>query len=273
MKKTPMFAAMLGTAAHIRAFDNTEPAWKMDGDKFAVKDGNPLYVASDGTEMTIDLGTIARLNNEAKTHRTEKETLASKFKPFEGMDAQQAKQAIELMSKVDQKKLIDAGEVDKVRAEISQSFTAQMAEKDTAISTLQGRVNNMVLDGAFNSSAFVRDNIAIPPDVFRDSFGKFFKVENEKVVAIGRDGNPLYSKTRAGELANFDEAVSLLVDTHPAKDALLRTNTGGGTGNNGNGGGRNSARTMKRSDFDALQPAQQAHYAGLMGKGEIQIVD
>jgi len=270
-----MTASLLASVAHIAAYDpGTAPTWKMDGDNIATRDGNPLYIASDGSEMVIEFGTISRLNGEAKQHRTAKEAAEAKLRNYEGLDPVKAREAIETMSKIEAKKLIDAGEVDKVRDQISTAFQAQIGEKDKAIGTLQGRLNGLILDAAFNGSAFIRDNIAVPADLFRDGFSKFFKVENEKVTPIGRDGNPLYSKQRAGELADFDEAVAMLVDTHPAKDQLLKLNTGGGTGNGGGGSGRgNAPRTMRRVDFDKLPGHQQAEYAALMRKGEIQIRD
>lgn len=267
-------ASLLASVAYVAAYDpGTEPTWKMDGDKIALRDGNPVYLASDGSEMVVEFGTISRLNGEAKKHRTEKEAAEAKLRQFEGIDAAKAREALETISKLDAKKLIDSGEVDKLRTEISTAFQTQITEKDKALETLQGRVNGMILDSAFNGSAFIRDNIAVPADLFRDSFSKFFRVEKEKITPIGRDGNPIYSKQRAGELADFDEAVSILVDTHPAKDQLLKLNTGGGTGNNGNGGGRGAPRTMRRADFDKLPGHQQAEYAALMRKGEIQIRD
>lgn len=272
MKKM-LIARLLSSTGIPLAFDPGSPTWKMDGDKVAMREGNPVYLQADGSEMVIDFNTISRLNGEAKTHREAKEAATNRLKEFEGIDPKAAREAFEKLSKIDQKKLIDAGEVDKVTAQISGQFTTQLQEKDAALTGLQGKLNKMILDSAFSQSVFIRDNIAIPPDFFRDGFSKFFKVENEKIVALGHDGNPLYSQSRAGEPANFEEAIQILVDRHPAKNDLLRTNVNGGSGNQGNGGGRGAARTMRRADFEKLSGSQQAEVAMKARKGEVAIVD
>ena len=105
---------------------------KMD-DKGAVvvQDDKPVFVADDGKEIVFDypatLATIARLNAEAKGHREEKEALAEKLKPFEGIeDPGKALKALEIVKNLDDKKLIEAGEVDKVRAEAKAAYDDQV---------------------------------------------------------------------------------------------------------------------------------------------------
>ncbi len=274
MKSNPtnLLVWMMAKAGIPLAFNNGAPTWKMDGDKVALKDGNPVFLDPTGNEMVIGLDTISKLNNENKQHRLEKETLATKLKDFEGLDPKAAREAFDKLSKIDQKKLIDAGEVDKVREEIGKSYSAQISEKDKVIETLTGRIKNMMLDGAFNGSEFLRNNIAIPLDFIRAAFGGNFTIENDKITAKDKDGNVLYSRKKAGEVADFEEAIQMLVDMHPQKDTFIKTNTGGGTGSNG-GGGNPRARTMRRADFEKLPAMQQAEHAALMRKGELTITD
>lgn len=269
---SPLLASLMLRASFPVAFNTNQPSWKMDGDKIALNNGNPVYLDSDGKEMTIDFGTIGRLNNEAKTHRTAKETAEAALKAFEGLDAAAARSALETLSKIDQKKLIDAGEVDKVRAAISGEFTKQIDALKLSDDAKQKKINAMTLDAAFGASEYLRDNIAMPADFIRSYFGQFFGVENDAIVAKDGTGNQLFSTKRAGEPANFDEAMEILVSRHPQKDSILKMNTGNGTGGQQQQGGRN-ARTMRRSDFSQLSPAQQAEAAGRAAKGELNIVD
>lgn len=268
----PLLAALFVRAGIPVAFDPGQPQWKMDGDKLALNNGNPVYLDANGAEVSIDFGTISRLNNEAKTHRTAKEAAEAALKAFEGLDATKAREALELVGKLDQKKLIDAGEVDKVRTAISGEFGKQIDELKGSVTKKQDRINALLLNQAFGSSDFIRDNIALPMDFVRSFFGQFFSVdENENIIAKDATGNQLFSTKRAGEMASFDEAIEILVNRHPQKDSILKMNTGNGTG--GQQQQNRNARTMRRSDFAALPPAQQAEAAARMNKGELNIVD
>lgn len=273
-KSTYLRASLLASAFYIAAFDNTGAKWKLDAAGNIVKgsDGNPVYVLADGSETTIAGDTISRLNGEAKTHREAKEQAQAALKKFEGIDPDAAKKAIETVAKIDTKKLLDAGEVDKVKAEIAGQYTTQLAEKDKLNSTLAQTLDSMRLGNAFSQSDFVRDRIAIPSEIFQGHFAKNFKVEEGKIVPYDSTGNKLFSKKRMGEVADFEEAISLIVDTYPHKDTILKANTGSGSGNNGNGGRSGSGLFVQRADFEKMTPADQAAIADKAGKGEVTIV-
>lgn len=255
------------------AYNNT-PGWKIDENgSVALKDGNPVYIDSSGNEKYVALDTISRLNGEAKQHREAKEALEAKIKDFEGIDAKKAREALETVSKLEAKQLIDAGKVDEVKNQITQQFNTQMADKDKAYADLSAKYDNMVINNVFANSEFIRNNIAVPRDMFEATFRNNFKVENGEVVVYGKDGNRLYSKERAGEYATPEEALKLLTESHPQKDVILKADVGTGTGNSGGGGGHGSGRTMKRSEFEKLSPQKQAEFASKMRSGEMKIVD
>jgi hypothetical protein len=195
------------------------------------------------------------------------------FKVFEGIDPNTAREALEKVSKLEAKELIDSGKVDEVKQQITQQFTTQLQEKEQLASKLQEKLDNMLVTNVFNSSEFVRDSLAVPRDMFEASFRGHFKVEDGNVVAYGKDGNRLFSKTRAGEYADPDEALQLLVEAHPQKDVIIKANAGNGTGNNGAGGTRVGNRTIKRSEFEGLAPNKQAEVIAKVRAGEATIAD
>lgn len=267
------------TTVSPRAFENT-PGWKMDGDKIAVDgDGNPIYINSAGTESAIKGDAIATLNNEARTHRTAKETAEAALAKYKGADGKlidpdTAVKAIETIGKIDAKKLIDAGEVDKVKETIKAEFTQQLVDKDARITALEGDNNGMRIAKVFDGSEFVRDKLAVPKDMFEATFKSNFKIgEGGKVEAYGRDGNRLMSKTNVGEYATGDEALALLVESHPQKDVIMKAAQSGGSGNDGKGGSQGKGRVIKRGDFDAMNPGDQVAIAAAIQKGEAQVVD
>lgn len=249
-------------------------SWKLDeNNNIVLKDGDPVYVDANGLEKTVGVDTIAKLNKEAKDHREAKEEALKKLKEYEGIDAQKAREALETISKLDASKLIDTGEVDKVKAQITQQFQTQLTEKDTAYSELKSRYDNMIIDNTFANSDFIRNNVAVPVDMFEAKFRNNFKVENGEVIPYGYDGSRLMSKTRAGEYANCEEAMQILAESHPHKDVILKANPGNGSGSGTGGGANGGGRYMKRADFEKLSPVQQAEYASKMAKGEIQLTD
>lgn len=273
MKRHLIGTTAILTLLALSAYDN-KTAWKVDdAGVLVLKDGNPVYVDGSGKELIIDQTTIGRLNGEAKGHREAKEAAEIKLKAYEGIDPEIARKSIELAGKIDAKTLIDAGQVDKVKSEITGQFTKQMTEKDAAISDLQSRINNMQVEGVFSGSEFVRDSIAVPRDMFEASFRNNFKVEDGKVVAYDKAGNRLMSKTRAGEYAEPDEALQLLVEMHPQKDTILKANTGAGSGSGGGGGNRGQGKTMKRGEFNALPAIKQAEISGKVRLGEMVLTD
>lgn len=261
--------------ATVAAFENDGPGWKMDGDKLALDgDGNPIYVDANGREMSVKHDTISNLNREAKTHREAKEaaeTALAKYKDI--TDPAAAVAALETVKNIDAKKLIDAGEVEKVKTDIRNEFTTQLSEKDSALAAAQQKIDNMLIDSVFNSSEFINERVAVPRDFFQAAMRNNFKVEDGKVVAYDPAGNRLMSKKTVGEYASPNEALELLVEAHPQKDVILKAPDASGSGGNGNGGNRGSGRFMKRSDFDALPPMKQAEVAGLQAKGELTITD
>jgi hypothetical protein len=236
---------------------------KLDDQGNAVlQDGKPVYIHDDGKEVAFDaagtVATISRLNAEAKTHREAKEKAEAALKGYEGLDAEAARKAMETVQGLDQKKLIDAGEVEKVKAEIAKGFEEKLTEANQRASELESQLHGEMIGGAFSRSKFITDKAAIPADLVQARFGKHFKFEDGKVVAYDAAGNKLYSKAKPGEVADPDEALELLIDAYPYKDQILKGTgssgggaQGGGTGNSGGG------KTISRAEFDKLSPAEQ----------------
>jgi hypothetical protein len=217
---------------------------KLDENGHAVlSDGKPVYVYDDGKEVAFDapatVSKISALNAEAKTHREGKEAAEKIAKAFEGIDAEAARKALDTMAKLDQKKLVDAGEIDTVRAEISKAFQSQLDEATGKAKTLEEQLYAEKIGGSFSRSKFIADKLAIPADLVQARFGNAFKVEDGKTVAYDHHGQKIYSRARPGELADFDEAIESLVEQYPNRDSILKGtgSSGAGASDGGKGGG------------------------------------
>ena len=159
-----------------------------------------------------------------------------------------------MMTKIDQKKLIDAGAVDQVKAEITKVFQQQLDEVNGKNQKLETQLYDEMIGGRFGGSKFISEKMAIPAEFVRSHFGQNFKIEDGKVVAYDGQGNKVFSRTKPGELASFDEALESLVELHPQKDYILKAsgNTGGDSRQSQHQAGQ---KTMKRGAFDALDGA------------------
>lgn len=227
----------------------------------------PVFIHADGKKAPFDgdgtVATISRLNGEAKGHRERAEKAEGSLKTFEGItDPAAALKALNTVKNLDDKKLVDAGEVEKVKAEAIKSVRAEyepiLKERDT----LKGELYGEKIGGAFARSKFIAEKVAVPADLLQASFGRHFSIENGKVVAKDANGNQLFSRTKHGEPAEFEEALEMLVDSYPHKASILKgsgASGGGASGSGGQGGG--GKRTLTRAQFSALSPAEQVKAA------------
>lgn len=241
-----------------------------------LKDGKPVYLKDDGTELVFDaahaFGKIGQLTGENTAYKQRFQEAESKLAAFEGIeDPDAAKAALETVKDLDAGKLVQAGKVEEVKAaalkaaedqfkgqikQLSDAKAALEAERDT----FRNQLHEEIIGGSFARSKFIQEKVAVPGDMLRATFGNRFKVEDGKLVAIGPDGNPIYSKTRMGDPADFDEAIEILIDQYPHRDHILKGTGANGTGANPGGGGGAGKKTMGRKAFEALDPAGRAEF-------------
>jgi hypothetical protein len=93
----------------------------------------------------------------------------------------------------------------------------------------------------------VMAGLKIPHDLAAAAFSDSFRIEGGKVVAVDKLGIQLYSGTRHGEVANFDEAFAQLVDRYPSKAMILREDVDAAPAHQQPGTG-----TVTRAQFDAM---------------------
>ncbi|MBI5940665.1 MAG: hypothetical protein HY859_09585 [Caulobacterales bacterium] len=255
-----------------------------------VVDGKPVYTHDDGKDVPFDavatVATISRLNGEAKGHREAKEAAETKLKGFEGIeDPDAAKKALETIANIDAGQLLTAGKVDEIKraavlAAEEQVKAAQKAADDQIKDitgqrdTLKGQLDSALIGGSFANSKFVAEKVAVPKHMLQSTYGQNFKVEDGKVVPYDASGNKLFSRARPGEVADFEEALELLISADPFKDHILKGQIGAGGGaNNGGGGNSGGKREVRRADFDKMEAGAKASLAGEVREGKAAIVD
>lgn len=237
---------------------------KLDAEgRVVLSDGKPVYVHDDGKEIAFDAAgafqKIAELGGEARRHREAKEAAEARLKAFDGIeDVAAARKALDVVKNLDAKKLVDAGEVEKIKAEAIKALEERYAPVAKKAEDLEAQLYSEKIGGAFARSKFISERIAVPPDMIQSTFGQRFRIEEGKVVAFDASGNKLFSRVRPGEVADFDEALELLVDAYPHRDHILKGRNANGSGATGSATGSAGSKTMTRAAFDALPPAERA---------------
>jgi hypothetical protein len=242
-----------------------------DQGQVEVVDGKPVYVYENGQEIPFDapatVGTITRLNGENKTFREQAQAAEDKLRHFEGIDDPEvARKAIETVANIKDGELVQAGKVEEIKAAARRAAEEQVAATNKAHaeelkklreehSSLMNEYHGEKIVGAFKGSKFVGEKTMLPPPAAQDVFGRHFKVENGgALVAYDKQGNKLFSRSRPGEVADFEEAIELLVESYPYRDSILKGNPNGG-------GGTRNAGGMPGVDLSKLSPTERINAA------------
>ena len=242
----------------------------------------PVFIHADGREAPFDadttVATIGRLNGEAKSHREAKEAAEAKLKGFEGIeDGDAARKALETVKNLNAGDLKTAAQVQEIKdaaaksaRESVEAATRAAAEKERQLTEANAKLtqdlNNHIIGGSFAGSKFIADKLAIPADIAQKVFADRFKVDNGKLVPMDANGNPLFSATRHGEHADFEEALEVMVNQYPNKAMILKgTGASGGGASGGKAGGE--GKTATRAQFEAMAPSARMEFT--KGGGQI----
>ena len=216
-----------------------------------LRDGKPVYVHDDGREIVFDakqafdkIGQLTGENTDYKRRFTESE---AKVKLFEGIeDPAAAIKALETVKNFDEGKLVTAGKVEEIKTAAAKAAQEQVAAAAKASATREQELTGMLekrtaelnahmIGGSFAGSKLLTDDkhptrLAIPAEMAKAYFGGNFKVEDGKMVPYDANGNKIYSPTRPGEVADFDEGLDALVRACPFKDQIIRASGASGGG-------------------------------------------
>lgn len=243
------------------------------GDAVKVNEkGLPLVFDPDGDnkEFAIDAinvyTQVPALRTEAKQHREAKEALENKFKMFteagleipEGDEdfksfASEVTKALETVRNLEDKKLIEAGEVESIKAQAQEamqgkleeqkkSYEKKLQQEKEALEDRDAAIFQLMVADKFNTSKFVEDKLNMTPKMARAYFGNHFKVEKNgdgkrSVIGYFPNGDKIFSTESPGDPADFDECLHHLVEKDTDKAALL-------AGDGASGGGSQKSSSL-----------------------------
>ena len=205
-----------------------------------VQDGKPVYVHEDGAEIAHDavqvVGKIKALNAEAKTNRERAEKAEELAKGIEGLDVAAARKALDTVKNLDDKKLVDAGDVERLKAEWSKARDDDNAKSAAQVAELQKQLADEIVGGSFARTKILAET-NMDSAMARALLGSHFSIKDGKMVATDMHGNQIMSRTNIGEPAGFDEAAKVLMEQHPSRETFMKPTGGNGGGAQGSGSG------------------------------------
>lgn len=234
--------------------------WKQDGSGgIAIENGAPVYVYPQGhehagKEVPFDgdqlMRKLSEVNSESASRRKRLEEVEPILARIKDLDIEEATKAIATVRNLGDKKLIEAGEVDKVVSsrltEAQQKHEAALkAERDKA-EGLAGTIRRLTISQKFAESGwFSRPNAPgktlLPPDAAESLFGSHFHLdENGRIVPKYADGTTIGSSKDYNAPADFEEAFGAILERYPNKDAILRSQVSSGGGAQGSASQRGS---------------------------------
>lgn len=230
-----------------------------------VQDGNPVYVHDDGSEHPFDAKAahvaLATAKREAGEFRTKLKDAETKLSAYSGIeDPEAALKAMQFASSMDGKKVMDDEGIQKLIQSALKPVQEKLSATEKALQEKDGHIYKLEVSNKFQSSPFVKDKLLTPPDLLEAAFGKHFTIEGGKVIAKDATGNPIYSKINAGEPAGFDEAIQVLVDSHPMKDSLYRASGASGSGSQG------SNANGAANKYEGMSPTERITAARAAGQ-------
>jgi hypothetical protein len=153
----------------------------------------------------------------------------------------------------------DAAEVEKKHLEQIEALKAEAETAKAEAETAKLQLHQEKVGGSFARSKF-REEKMIPgfsAEKAARIYGHHFKVLEGRVVGHDEDGKKLYSRTRPGEIADFDEALGIIVNADPDRDNILLFC--GGTGGGALGGAVSAtSRQITGSPIERITGARQA---------------
>lgn len=244
-----------------------------DSGHVVLTDGKPVYVHDDGKEVPFDaaraFAKIGELTSEAAGSRKRAETAEAALKPYSEAgitDPAAAVAALATVKNLDQKSLVAAGDVERIKTEAIKAVEEKYKPFVKRSETLEAQITSYMIGGGFKGSKVATEKLAAKgqagADIAQALFGSRFKVDGDKVIGHYANGEKVFSRSRPGELADFDEALEQIIDSYPFKDSILAASgASGGGAPQGGAPAAGGAKTMSRAAFDAAPQRERAAFS------------
>jgi len=234
--------------------------YKQVGEEFVLDldDGDYKTRISEFRNNNIEL---TRQLEEMKKQGASVEEMQKKLAEFDGIDVEQAKEAMEQARQMKDKKLLDAGKIDELIAErterMRQDYDGKVSALQKALENAEGsagefknKLSTVVIDNSLQQA--VSQVAAVRKGAMQDIIARGRSVwsldDQGNPIPNGPDGSVLYGADAKTPLSMTEWAESLVKEA----DYLFDGNAGGGGGGNDKGKSGGDPKGVPSHDADAI---------------------
>lgn len=213
-----------------------------------------------------------RNNNVELQGRVDK--LLKQVETYKGIDPAKAKEALDQLQQLHDKKLLDEGKIEELFAQRTEKMKAEHSEqvklKDAKIAELTGEIgkvgeekNKFILFTQLQR-ALENPELGFQPgvaDLVKEQVFREFQYRDEKVVRVDKEGKLVYGKN--GDAVGLGEFLSEVAKERPY---LVKPSSGGGARNNGGNNQNGNAKQVNRATFDGFNAAGKMDFVNQGGK-------
>ncbi len=217
--------------------------------------GHPL-VTEDGNEKEFEIDAIAagakigEISAEAKKYRTERNDYRDKFEPFKDLDLSKANEALQLVENMGDDHKV---EMTNLKETLTEAWQGKVSELEANNKELSDKLFESNVVAKIRSSDLI-DTTHLPASIFVSTFKDQFQQDGS---ATHWDGRTILAKENPSENASTQEALAVLLNTHPERDKLLKSSGAhsGASNNQEPSGGRQP--NVNKSSFDKINSGLQ----------------
>lgn len=241
--------------------------WKKDENGAFVTDdkGNPIFTLDSGEERSVDYPAMSTALTEASRESAKRkdtirqlETAAQAWKDIEdipGFIATARKDADAVKAMGDKERTAEEA----ARARV-QAATAPLEKEIADLKADRARVieqfHTSTIHSQFGTSKYVLEEL-VSPAMAQELYAKHFSVgENGEIVGKDSAGNVIYDEKGP---AGFEFALRQIVSASPYKSFVTKGSdkSGSGSASGVPNGGAGGVKTMRRADFEKLNPVDR----------------
>ncbi len=190
------------------------------------------------------------------------DSLASKLKDFEGIDASAVRKLLADKEEAEKKQLEAKGDWERLKIRMAEEHGTEVTKLRSSIEELQSQlgkansvINDLSIGNKFGQSTFISEKTTLTPSKARVIYGDHFDLVEGEIVAYDKPRNatnrtPIVNQY--GSPVAFDEALKKIVEADPEKDHVLKSKvrTGADSGTGKGGKGDQSGRSGDQSQSD-----------------------
>lgn len=216
-----------------------------------------LYVEKDGS-FVVDPAKLEdfewddreELAGALENERKERKRLKAEVDKFAGLDPERARAAQKKLDDLEAQELMDKGEFDRLLKKRADEFDARESEYRQQLEAATGQLTQFKLTDKVRAAALAAGVLPDDVDDVLTLTSPRFKLgDKDKIVILDKDGDEssLTLEKFFGE------------DFKTQKPKFYAASGAGGSGApaGGTGGGTGGAKSVKRTDFETMSPADQ----------------